>query len=159
VSLALLAAAPAVHFGFTVPTWSEAAAAQDAYRNARDSRRGTALRLAAAQRRAAARARLEEALRATSQVPGDEVSLLRREAIEATRVAGLTGVRLEVASGRGPAAATLRLAAAGPLSAVAALVTNLPGRHAVVLDGARLEPVEAGSVRIELQGVRPVAGS
>lgn len=159
LSLALLAMALAVHFGLTVPTWSEAAAAHDAYRDAREDRRGAALRLAAARRRAAARTRLADALRDTSQGPGDDVAHLRRAAIEAARTAGVGGVRLEVAAARGQVAASLRLSAAGPLHSVSTLAEDLPGRRAVVLDSARLESVEAGTVRVELQGVRPGSGS
>jgi hypothetical protein len=159
ISLGLLGAALTVHFGLTVPTWSEAGAAHEAYRNARDERRDTVRRLASARRRAAARARLADALRDTSQGPGDDVARLRRAAIEATRAAGVGAVRLEVAAARGPAAASLRLSASGPLRAVAALAEDLPGRRAVVLDSARLEPIESGNLRVELHGVRPGTGS
>jgi hypothetical protein len=155
VGLALLLASAAIQYGVTVPAWRAAAASQDGYRRARDARRAQAQRLAAAERRETARKRLLEAIAAAPQGPGDEVARLRRDAIAAARQAGVRGVRLEVVPGRGPLAASLRLAATGSLPEIAALAADLPGRRAVALESARLAPDAEGSLRLELAGGRP----
>jgi len=152
--LALLAAAVALHFGVTLPAWRAAAASQDGYRLARDARRGLGQRLAAAERRAAARQRLLGVIEAAKHGPGEDVARLRRDAIAAAREAGVRAVRLEVAPGRGPVSASLRMAADGSLRAVAALTADLPGRG-VVLESARLGPTDAGMLEVELSGARP----
>jgi hypothetical protein len=158
VALALLGAAAAVHFGVTVPTWARAASSQDAYRRARDVRRGLAQRLAAAERRADAQKKLAEVLQSATQGPGDDVARLRRDAIAAARAAGVGDVRLEVTPGRTPVAASLRLAAGGALSEVTLLTSDLPARRAVVLDSVRLLPRDTGGLGVELSGVRPGGG-
>lgn len=158
--LSLLAAALAIHIGVTQPAWTAAAAAQDAYRQARDSRRSLAQRVAAVEKRVAARQRLASVLASAALGPGDDVARLRRDAIAAARQAGVTGVRLEVSAGRSPAVAALRLAAGGPVRAVAALVADLPATRAVVLESVRLVPSDRGGiVSVELEGVRPGMGS
>lgn len=155
--LALLLGAVALHFGVTVPSWQAAAGSQDGYRRARDARRALSQRLAVAERREAARQRLVEVIQAAPPGPGDAVARLRRDVIAAAREAGVSRVRLEVAPGRGPVAASLRLSAAGPLSAVAALVADLASNRAVVLENARLAPDEEGLLQIELAAGRPGA--
>ncbi len=159
-SLALLAAALAIHLGVTLPAWSAAAQIQDAYRRARDARRSLSLRAAAAEKRVAARQRLAAVLASAAQGPGDDLARLRRDAIAAARQAGVTGVRLEVTAGSGPVAAVLRLAAGGPVRAVTALAADLPASRAVVLDSVRFVPGDSGgNVSIDIAGVRPGAGS
>ncbi|HET7295004.1 MAG TPA: hypothetical protein VFM88_21475 [Vicinamibacteria bacterium] len=158
VALLLLAAAALLHLGFTRQERAAAAAAQDTYRRAREARRGVTQRLAAAERGATARERLRAVLAGAQAGPGDDVARLRRDAIAAANGAGVSGVRLEVARGRPPAAASLALSAHGSLPAVTALARDLPLRRAVVLESARLEALDEG-LAVELRGVRPGGGS
>ena len=153
----LLAAAAALHFGLTLPARAAAAAAQDAFRRAREERRGLGQRLAAAERRANARERLRAVLASAQSGPGDDVTRLRRDAIAAARSAGVTAVRLEVGRGRAPAVASLVLSARGSLPEVTALASELPTSSAVVLDNARFEATDGG-LAVELRGVRPGGG-
>jgi hypothetical protein len=155
VGLGLLAGALALHYGVTVPAWQAAAGRQDAYRRARDARRGQSQRLAVAERRAAAGLRLRSVIDAAAHGPGDDVARLRRDAIAAARQAGVGDVRLEVAAGRGPVSASLRIAAGGTLSSVTSLAADLAGRRAVVIESARLFPTDGGMLHVELAGVRP----
>lgn len=157
VGLGLIAAALLVHLGLTLPAWRAAAASQDAYRLARDARRGLSQRVAVAEKRAAARDRLAGVIESAAQGPGDDVARLRRDAIAAGRQAGVGGVRLQVGPGHGPVAATLRMTAAGSLRSISALAADLPGTRAVVLARARIVPGEAASLSLDLEGARPGA--
>ena len=154
LALALLAAACVLHVGVTLRARETAASAQDAYRRAREVRRGINQRLAAAERRANARERLRAVLASAQRGPGDELAWLRRDAIAAARTAGVTAVQLEVSRGRDPVAAVLSLSAQGPLPSVTALAADLPTARAVVLESARFQAVEGG-LAVELRGARP----
>lgn len=157
-ALALLVAAAALHLGYTLDARATAAAAQDAYRRAREARRSVTQRLAAAERRATARERLRAVLATAQAGPGDDVARLRRAAIAAARGAGVTNVRLEVVRGRAPAVASLSLSAQGSLPEVTALAADLPLSRAVVLESARFDALDEG-LAVELRGVRPGGGS
>jgi hypothetical protein len=123
----------------TRPLESQAVAAGEQYRQARDQRRDARARVADLERRAAARRRAAAMLAAARVAPGGGVREVRRGVVEIVTRSRVSSVRLGVRPGRPPASAAVALSAEGPFADVVRLMAELtrPG-SGLVLDRVRL---------------------
>lgn len=153
LSLLLVASAAALQLGVAGPARRDSAAAGDAYRRARDARRGATLRLEHGQRREAAWRKLTAQANADPARAGDAVTQLRRDVLDAVRATGLSAVRLAVRPARAPVGATLVLSARGTLQDASRLSDDLTAAKGLVLEQVRLTP-SGSDVTLEVQGVR-----
>lgn len=135
---ALLLLAAVLYGAVTVPLQSQAAAASEQYRQARDQRRDARLRQAELERRAAARARAEAVLAAARSAEGG-LREVRRGVVDLITRSRVSAVRLGVRPGRPPASATVGISAEGSFADVMRFTGELarPGRG-LVLDRVRL---------------------
>jgi len=118
---------------------SQAAAASDEYRQARDQRRDVRVRLAELERREAARTRAVAILAAARNAPAGGVREVRRGIVDLVTRARVSAVRLGVRPGRPPASATVALSAEGSFTEVMRLTGELArAGGGLVLDRVRL---------------------
>jgi len=135
----LLLVAAVVYFAGAMRLESQAAAASDEYRQARDQRRDVRLRLAELERREAARARAVAVLAAARSAPSGGVREVRRGIVDLVTRARVSAVRLGVRPGRPPASATVALSAEGSFTEVMRLTGELArAGGGLVLDRVRL---------------------
>jgi len=119
---------------------SQAAAASDAFRQARERRRDTRSRLAELERREAARARAVAILAAARNAPAGGVREVRRGIVDLITRSRVSGVRLGVRPGRPPASAAVALAAEGTFADVMSLTGELSrAGRGLVLERVRLD--------------------
>jgi hypothetical protein len=147
----LAVAAAAVHFAWTRPFRAESAAAGDEYRRLRDEKREATAALAQAARLADATSRVGVVPGVTEGAPAPRAA--RRLVVRALAASGVSTVRLRVAPGRPPVAATVHLTGAGSLQEVAALAGELarPG-NGLVLTAVSLTPRD-GSVQLSFDAM------
>jgi hypothetical protein len=118
---------------------SQAAAASDEYRQARDRRRDARSRLAELERREAARARGVAILAAARNAPAGGVREVRRGIVDLVTRSRVSSVRLGVRPGRPPASASVALSAEGSFADVMSLTGELSrAGRGLVLDRVRL---------------------
>jgi hypothetical protein len=153
MALLLLLATVAVYVGLTLPLQKKAAAAADAYRRARDERRGARALLEEARRRESALRRAAPAAGEPSSSPRDPVGQTRQGIVASLEGAGLSGVRLAVKPAPPPAAALIRLGADGAFADVVRVTDELvrPGTG-VVLEKFQLNGQDS-RVALRLEGV------
>ena len=138
--LVLLLLAVALYVAGAVRLESEAAAASDEYRQARDRRRDARSRLAQLERREAARARAIAILAAARNAPAGGVREVRRGIVDLVTRSSVAGVRLGVRPGRPPASAAVALSAEGSFADVMSLARELSrAGRGLVLGRVRLE--------------------
>ena len=138
--LALLLLAMALYVAGAVRLESQAAAASDEYRQARDRRRDARSRLAQLERREAARARAIAILAAARNAPAGGVREVRRGIVDLVTRSSVAGVRLGVRPGRPPASAAVALSAEGSFADVMSLARELSrAGRGLVLGRVRLE--------------------
>ena len=119
---------------------SQAAAASDAFRQARERRRDTRSRLAELERREAARVRAVAILAAARNAPAGGVREVRRGIVDLITRSRVSGVRLGVRPGRPPASAAVALAAEGTFADVMSLTGELSrAGRGLVLERVRLD--------------------
>jgi len=127
---------------------SQAAAASDEYRQARDRRRDARSRLAELERREAARARAVAILAAARNAPAGGLRDVRRGIVDLVTRSRVSGVRLGVRPGRPPASAAVALSAEGSFADIIRLTGELAqAGRGLVLDRVRLD---ARSFRVGL---------
>ena len=119
---------------------SQAAAASDAYRQARDRRRDVRSRLAELERREAARARAVAILAAARNAPAGGLRDVRRGIVDLVTRSRVSGVRLGVRPGGPPASAAVALSAEGSFADIIHLTGELAqAGRGLVLDRVRLD--------------------
>jgi hypothetical protein len=119
---------------------SQAAAASDEYRQARDRRRDVRSRLAELERREAARARAIAILAAARSAPAGGLRDVRRGIVDLVTRSRVSGVRLGVRPGRPPASAAVALSAEGSFADIIRLTGELAqAGRGLVLDRVRLD--------------------
>lgn len=138
--LVLLLLAVALYVAGAVRLESQAAAASDEYRQARDRRRDTRSRLAELEHREAARARAIAILAAARNAPAGGVREVRRGIVDLVTRSRVSGVRLGVRPGRPPASAAVALSAEGSFADVVSLTGELSrAGRGLVLERVRLD--------------------
>jgi hypothetical protein len=153
VALGILALALAVHVWVARPAREAVASSADAFRRAREERRGAELRLLAAQRREADAERARQEFRAAGGHAVDALAGLHRDAVAAADQAGVSALRLSVRPGRGAVAATLHVSAEGSFDRASRLAEDLATTRGVVLQEVRLSTGPRG-VSVEVDGGR-----
>jgi hypothetical protein len=123
LSLALLAAAAALHLLVTVPLQRQAGAHGDEYRRLRDERRQVHGRLARWQR--AETLRRQAASVFTAGGSEDVVRLVRRSLVHSLEGSPVAGVRISVRPGRDQVAAAVSVTAEGDFGEVVRLASHL----------------------------------
>ena len=118
---------------------SQAAAASDEYRQARERRRDARSRLAELERREAARARAVAILAAARNAPAGGVREVRRGIVDLVTRSRVSSVRLGVRPGRPPVSASVALSAEGTFADVMSLTGELSrAGRGLVLDRVRM---------------------
>jgi len=129
----LLALTAVVYAALTVPFQKKAAAAADAYRQARDERHAAQARLGQLQRRQSALRRASP-VRDAARAGADPVGATRHGIVASLEGTGLSGVRMSVRPGKPPVAASVQLSVEGPFRDVVRLAGEVvrPGTGVVL---------------------------
>jgi hypothetical protein len=152
----LVAAAAALHLGYTLPAREQIARTADDFKRLRDERREVVAAVAASQRRQAALMAALHAASASASTPDTAVADARRTVVAALADTPLRNVRLSVRPGVAPSAALVQVQGVGSYPDAMAFSTRLlePG-SGLALSEARFNPSAAG-VAFELALVRVV---
>jgi hypothetical protein len=158
LAVLLLVAAGLLFVAVAIPSTRRAVDLGEEYKRLRQSRRAAELRLEAAERRLAARARATRLLARGSSSPGhDALTELRAGVLATLEGRALSRVRLQVRPARAPLAAAFTLGASGSFDQI----VDLSGRLASPSTGVILEQasfrVAPEGLSLELQGARPGA--
>ncbi|HEY2941536.1 MAG TPA: hypothetical protein VGN09_03790 [Vicinamibacteria bacterium] len=149
--LVLLLLAVVVYVAGALRLESQAAAASDEYRQARDRRRDARSRLAELERREAARTRAVAVLAAARKAPAGGLRDVRRSVVDLVTRSRVSAVRLGVRPGRAPASAAVALSAEGSFTDVMRLTGELArAGSGLVLDRVRLDS-RASRVGLDLE--------
>ncbi len=153
----LVAVAALLHLGITVPGRAEATRIVEELVRQSEARRSARGRLAALERREAARRRGAATAVAS---PGEAPAALRQVALASLQGSRCKGVRLEVRPAKAPLGATLHVTAQGASEDVVRLTGRLTGAGTgVYLSNLRFRLARQGALELELDafslGARP----
>jgi len=143
----LLALAAVTYFGVAVPLRTRAEAGRAEFRQAREQRRQSRVRLVSLERRRAARERAAAFLASARSATGDTSSMVRRAVVRSLEAARVSDVTLSVRPGRPPAGAAVSLSAQGSFADVMRLLATLARPETgLVFENVQLLPRPGGLI-------------